>query len=84
MLRAATFLGTAVATGVHLFSPDKVVLGGGLVEAMPKLYVSAVAAAAKKAVMASFQNTFQVVAAKLGDDAAVLGAAAWAQQTFGS
>jgi len=82
--RAASMLGTAVATSVHLFGPDRIVLGGGLVEAMPQLYVEAVSAAAKKSVMPSFVNTFKVVAAELGDDAAVLGAAAWAANSFGA
>lgn len=81
--RAARYLGRAVATCVHLVCPDVVVLGGGLVEAMPKLYVDAVSAAARDAVMPSFVDTFKVVAAKLGDDAAVLGAAAWAEKTVG-
>ena len=80
--RAARILGTAVASCVHLLSPDIIVLGGGLVEAMPELYVEAVASAAKKSVMPSFVDTFKVVAAKLGDDAGVLGCAAWAQTTF--
>ena len=80
--RAARILGTAVASCVHLLCPDIIVLGGGLVEAMPELYVESVATAAKKAVMPSFVDTFKIVAAKLGDDAGVLGCAAWAQKTF--
>lgn len=80
--RAARILGTAVASAVHLLGPDIVVLGGGLVEAMPELYVESVASAAKAAVMPSFVDTFKVVAAKLGDDAGVLGCAAWAEKTF--
>lgn len=81
--RAASYLGKAVATAVHLICPDTIVLGGGLAEAMPKLYVSAVNEAARASVMPSFVDTFKIVAAKLGDDAAVLGAAAWAERTFG-
>ena len=42
MRRAATLLGCGVATVVHLLAPDVIVLGGGLVEAMPKLYLEAV------------------------------------------
>ncbi|MEO8497355.1 MAG: ROK family protein [Planctomycetota bacterium] len=80
--RAARILGTTVGSCVHLLCPDIIVLGGGLVEAMPELYVEAVAAAARKAVMPSFVDTFKVVAAKLGDDAGVLGCAAWAEKTF--
>lgn len=80
--RAARILGTAVASSIHLLCPDVIVLGGGLVEAMPELYVECVASAAKKAVMPSFAESFTVVAAQLGDDASVLGCAAWAAKTF--
>lgn len=80
--RAARILGTAVGSSVHLICPDIVVLGGGLVEAMPELYIESVWSAAKRAVMPSFVDTFKVVAAKLGDDAGVLGCASWAEKTF--
>ncbi|MCO6456864.1 MAG: ROK family protein [Pirellulaceae bacterium] len=76
--RAAGFIGVAVANFVHLLAPDMVVLGGGLVEALPKLLVDGVAEAARQHVMAGFVSSFKVVPAKLGDDASVLGSAAWA------
>lgn len=76
--RAANRIGTAVAGIVHLLAPDYIVLGGGMVEAMSQLFVPTVAEAANKHVMPSFQDSFKVVAAKLGDDATALGAAAWA------
>jgi glucokinase len=57
------------------------VLGGGLVEAMPELLRSEIEEAARKHVMKSMRNSFEVVAAKLGDDATATGAAAWAQRT---
>ncbi|MDP6556384.1 MAG: ROK family protein [Pirellulaceae bacterium] len=78
--QAALHLGIAIANFVHLFSPDVVVLGGGMVEAMPDLYVNAVFKSARKSVMSSYADAFQVVAAELGDDAAVMGAAAWARK----
>ena len=40
---AARHIGTAVASAVHLLAPDCIVLGGGLVEAMPDLIVSEIA-----------------------------------------
>ncbi len=76
--RAATRIGSSVAGVIHLLAPDYVVLGGGLVEAMPQLFVTTVAETANKHVMPSFRDSFKVVAAKLGDDATALGAAAWA------
>ncbi|WP_339908704.1 ROK family protein [Symmachiella dynata] len=76
---AARQIGRAVAGVVHLLGPDLVVLGGGLVEAMPKLFVTEVNESAKKRVLPALMKTFEVVPAKLGDDAGVMGAAAWAQ-----
>jgi glucokinase len=78
--QAASYIGIAVANAVHLLAPDTVVLGGGLVEAMPQLFVEEVHRTAQQRVMPSFADSFRVVAGTLGDDASVLGAAAWARQ----
>jgi glucokinase len=75
--RAAYQIGIAVANVVHLICPDTVVLGGGLVEAMPDLFVTEVTESAANRVMPSFVGSFKVVAAELGDFATVKGAAAW-------
>jgi len=78
---AARHIGRAVAGVVQLLSPDLVVLGGGLVEAMTELFVEEVGGAAKRRVLPAFADSFEVVAAKLGDDAGVMGAAAWAEHS---
>jgi len=78
--RAASLLGCGVATVVHLISPDVIVLGGGLVEAMPDLYVETVRKSAMARVLAPYRSTFEIVAAELEDDAGVMGAAAWARK----
>ena len=75
---AAKDLGIAVASVVNLLAPDVVVLGGGLMEAMPDLYLKEVRAAIKRQAMKPFTQHLKVVSAKLGDDAGVLGAAALA------
>ena len=77
--RAARWLGLGVATAVNFFAPEVVVLGGGLVEAMPDLWVKQVSKAAKSALMPSYGKRLNVVAAQLADDATALGAAAWAR-----
>ena len=69
---------------VHLLGPDVVVLGGGLVEAMTDLFVSEVHDTAVQRVMPSFADSFEVVPASLGDDAGVMGCAAWAQHVVAS
>jgi glucokinase len=77
---ASQAIGIAVVNIVHILAPDKIVLGGGLVEAMEELIVGVVRKTARESVMSVYRDRFEVVAAKLGDDAAVLGAAAWAKQ----
>src|SRR5262245_47596634 len=77
--RAARLIGCAVGDVVNLLAPDVVVLGGGLVEAMPDIIVEEVEAAARRRAAPPFAKTFKVAAAKLGDDAVVRGAAAWAE-----
>jgi len=74
---AASWLGLGVSYVINLLAPEVVVLGGGLVEAMPKIYVSEVKRSAKERVLPGLRNTFKVVPASLGDDAACFGAAKW-------
>lgn len=76
---AASWLGIAIAGVVHILAPDTVVLGGGLVESMPDLFREEAARSAAEQVMPSFRGTFEIVVARLGDDATALGAAAWAR-----
>ncbi len=79
---AAQHIGAAVAGVINLLAPDCIVLGGGLVEAMPQLFVKAVEKAARNRVLPESAVSFEVVAAELGDDACVMGAAAWAQESM--
>ena len=58
------------------------VLGGGLVEAMPELFVDQVGKSARKRVMAAYKDLFKVCASELEDGAVALGAAAWARHKF--
>ncbi|HEY3452873.1 MAG TPA: ROK family protein [Myxococcales bacterium] len=75
--RAAKYLGVGVASVVNLLAPDVIVLGGGMVEAMPKPFLTEVRTAVREQAMKPFRGV-RVVAAKLGDDAGVMGAAAFA------
>lgn len=75
----AKFLGVALAGFVNTLLPDVIVLGGGLVEALPKIYLDEVGKALSKHVMPSYEKTYELKTAKLGDDAGTMGAAAWAR-----
>ena len=77
--RAAQMIGLAVGNAANLLAPDVVILGGGLVEALPKWFVDTIESSAREHAMPSFAKSLKVVAARLGDDANVLGAAAWAE-----
>jgi glucokinase len=79
--RAARLIGCAVGDVVNLLAPDVIVLGGGLVESMPDLILKEVELSARQRAAPPFSKNFKLAAAKLGDDAVVRGAAAWAQTT---
>ena len=78
---AARWLGIGIANVVNLMAPDIVVLGGGLVEAMPGIFRDEVRQVARGRVMPAFRDDFEVVVGKLGDNAAAAGAAAWARES---
>ena len=75
----AHHLGTVLAGSVNMLAPDVIVLGGGLVEALPKLFLDEVGKAIALQVMPSYAKTYELKIAKLGDDAGAMGAAAWAR-----
>lgn len=77
--RAAAWIGMAVGNVANLLAPDVVVLGGGLVEAMPTIFVDEVEKSARNHAMETFSRSMRVVAARLGDEANAIGAAAWAE-----
>lgn len=77
--RAARLVGSAIGDIVNLLAPEVVVLGGGIVEAMPDLYLKEAEQAARQRAAPPFSKNFKMAAAKLGDDAVVRGAAAWVQ-----
>lgn len=77
--KAARHIGQATVTLIHLIAPDVIILGGGLVEAMPELFLDSVSSTVKDTVLPSFHETYKIVVAELGDDAGVQGAAAWAR-----
>ena len=82
--QAAAWLGVGIGNTVNLLGPDVVVLGGGLVEALPELFLEEVTQSAKACVMPVFESTFDVRVSRLTDDATVAGAAAWAQEEIGT
>ena len=82
--RAARLIGQVVGDTVNLLAPDVIVLGGGLVEAMPDLFVKGVEESARNRAAPPYAKGFKVAVAKLGDDAVVRGTAGWAEHCFAS
>ena len=73
--KAAFYTGLAVGNFINVLSAEAVVLGGGLVEAMPAIYLDEVTRGEEVHAMPFLFKNVRIVPAKLGDDAVVLGAA---------
>jgi glucokinase len=80
--QAIEHLSLAMVSMIHLLSPDMIVLGGGLVEAMPDFFLDIARKTVSKRILQSFRDTYEIRVAELGDDASVMGAAAWARRTI--
>jgi len=80
ILRAkARIVGGLMANLVNILNPEMIVLGGGVVEALPRLFVPEATRAMNEQAIADAARRVKVVAAKLGDYAVAMGAAkrAW-------
>lgn len=75
---AACWIGTAAASVVNLLVPDIIVIGGGLAEAMPELFLEEIKRGVKDKAL-HFNEPVSIRIAELEDDAVVTGAAAWAR-----
>jgi len=73
--RSAELLGIFIGGIITLLSIERVVLGGGLVEALGDPYVNGVTTAARKVIFPDRAKAASIVGSKLSDDAGVLGAA---------
>jgi len=74
--RAAWYLGVGLGSCLDIFDPDVVVLGGGLVEKLGDAYLQPVERSMRDSNMIG--SAAPLVAASLGDDSVVVGAAALA------
>ncbi len=72
---AARMVGLAASDICNTLSPDCVVLGGGLVEAMPDLFLKEVYKGIQDFTMPAISPYVEVAVAQLGDDAVAVGAA---------
>ncbi len=80
--RKAQRVGGVMANLVNVLNPQLIVLGGGLVEAMPSLIVTEAARAMQERAMPALSRKVKVTAARLGDYAIPMGAAKRAWDRF--
>ncbi|HAV32134.1 MAG: ROK family protein [Planctomyces sp.] len=78
--RAAQQVGRGIGSLINILAPDVVILGGGLVEAMPKLYLESVAEGIRRNVLPSLADCGKLKVSELGDLAGATGAAALVRQ----
>lgn len=74
--RAAFFLGVGLVNLVNIFNPEVIVIGGG-VSRMGELLLEPVRRVVRERAFPYSAGMVRIVTGELGDDAGILGAAAW-------
>lgn len=77
---ACEIIGVALANNVNLLNFDMIVLGGGVVEALHKFMLPVIKESFEKNVLKDAGKGTQIVASTLGDDAALYGGIALAEE----
>jgi glucokinase len=75
------YLGMGVAAVVNLLAPDQILLGGGLVEEMPRLYVDMLRDEVQRYAVPGLAPGIKYTLAKLGGTAVAVGTVAWLRET---
>ncbi|MGB4704301.1 MAG: ROK family protein [Candidatus Saccharicenans sp.] len=81
--RCGYFLGIALGTVINFLNPEKIIIGGGVMKAGRLLLNPAIAEARRRSIGPSFALC-QIQKARLGNDAGLMGAAAWARHQLES
>ncbi len=82
--QTAEYVGVTIGSLGNLLAPDVVVLGGGLMEAVPEAILPVARETAKKIVVPSTWDCMKIEAAELGDNSGAMGGAVLARQLTGS
>ena len=80
--RAAKYLGLGLGSLINVISPDIIVMGGGVVEALGEPFIKLVEKAARKVAFDFAMKDVKFVKAQLGDDAGITGAAMLAREAL--
>ena len=74
--RACHYLAIATGNMINTISPDLVIYGGGIIEAMGDLFLSKILAEVDRYCMTAIRPTVDIKNAALGDDSVIYGALA--------
>jgi glucokinase len=74
LTEGAEYLGAGLGSIATVYNPERIIVGGGLVEAIP-LFLAHAAARARETALPVVGRALQIVKSGLGDDAGVVGAA---------
>ena len=77
---AAEYTGIAVANLINLFSPEVVVLGGGIIDALEDEMMAIIVETALDCAFPGTAKGVQIVPSELGDDAGIVGGAVMVQK----
>jgi glucokinase len=72
---AAYYIGIAVANLINLLNPEIVALGGGVIEALESEMIPVVVKVAREHVLSGTFKDIEIMASRLGDNAAIVGGA---------
>lgn len=76
---AGTYLGIALGSAINLLNPEKILIGGGVMESGELLLPRAIEEARRRSYKASFACS-SIEKTSLGNDAGFIGAASWAKE----
>jgi glucokinase len=80
MARTGRYIGTAIAAVINLLNTERIVLGGGVMDAGDLILEPIIAEARRRSFQPNFEST-QIVTATLGPDAVPIGAALLARDS---
>ena len=72
--RAGKYIGLAIANLLHIFNPEKVIIGGGVSRSGDLLFGPIQRSVEENIISDVYLNNFEIVPAALGDDSGLLGA----------
>jgi len=81
--RACKFLGAGIGSVINLLSPEVIVMGGGVYEALGEELMPILIPEIKRNALEACMENVRIVLAELGDDAVILGAGVMARRRLG-